>query len=227
MRWEYEDKIHCELWFFSGINFGGEKRVVRFHPYGGLQGEIDIEPSQIKSVGVIGQPGLRVTFMTSGTGTDWENVPWRCVQMLEGQTTEIKDGRPAVQIPDLDLYTAFDAVRVDPEFEEGFPEVESFEAGTEKGGWTFGRSGRSPLKTRIRSVRVERIPGGPQDDGEEHELHVSSKSDAEDAPEPTVSASKATQHVAIRHQPSAPKRRSSSRLPKRTALTPGSGRKGD
>ena len=225
MRWEYEDKIHCELWFFSGINFGGEKRVVRIHPYGGLQGD-EVEPSQIKSVGVIGQPGIRVTFMTSATGTDWENVPWRCVQMLDGHTTQIKDGRPAVQIPDLDLYNPFDAPRIDPEFEEGFPEVASFAEGAEAGGWTFGRAGRSSLKTNIRSVRIERIPGGAQDKGDEHELHVSSTRNDAPAPEPTVRANKATQHVAIRHQPPTTTRKTT-RLPKKSSLSPGSGRKGD
>jgi hypothetical protein len=225
MRWEYEDKIHCELWFFSGINFGGEKRVVRIHPYGGLQGD-DVEPSQIKSVGIIGQPGIRVTFMTSATGTDWENTPWRCVQVLEGQTTEIRDGRPAIQIPDLDLYTSFDAVRVDPEFEEGFPEVASFAEGAESGGWTFGRTGRSSLKTNIRSIRVERIPGGALDDAEEHELHTVSKHTEAAAPEPTVSARKASQHVEIRHAPTTTVSKNT-RLPKRTSMTPGSGRKGD
>ncbi|MCB9675960.1 MAG: hypothetical protein H6737_12630 [Alphaproteobacteria bacterium] len=176
MRWEYEPKIHCELWFFSGINFAGQKTVVKIHPYGGLQG--DVNPADVKSVGVIAEPGVRVVFMTSATGSDWEKLPWRCVQVIEGRTNKLQDGRTAVQIPDLDVYSEPDAPRADPELELGFLEVETFAQGK---GWTFGKTGRTKLKQGIKSIRVERIPGGPLD----------KRSEEDAAPAPTPAAAPA------------------------------------
>lgn len=220
MRWEFEEKIHCEFWFFSGINFAGTKKVVRIHPYGGLQGD-EVSSTDFKSVGVICEPGLRVTFMTSATGSGWETVPWRCVQVLEGKTNTLSDGRKAVQIPDLDFYSEPDAPRADAELEIGFPEVERFEDGE---GWTFGRTGRRPLKQNIRSIRVERIPGGPQD-VQEAELVVEDQPESPSSDAPEVKASGANQSVAVRHQAPTTSSKKSRYLPKKTSLSPGSGRK--
>lgn len=220
MRWEFEEKIHVEFWFFSGINFAGTKKVVQIHPYGGLQGEI--KGQDFKSVGIICEPGLRVTFMTSATGSGWESTPWRCVQVLEGKTNTLTDGRKAVQIPDLDSYSEPDAPRSDAELEVGFPEVEAFEDGS---GWTFGKTGRRQLKLNIRSIRVERIPGGPQDKKAEAAMVVEEQEETSTTPEPQVQATKAAQNVTVRHPSPTTTKKKAKHLPKKKSLSPGSGRK--
>jgi len=218
LRWEFEDKIRCEFWFFSGINFAGQKTVVTIHPYGGLQGD-EVKASDIKSVGVLAEPGVRVTFMTSATGSGWEKMPWRCVQVIEGRTNTLTDGRTAVQIPDLDTYAEPDAPRSDPEFEMGFPEVERFEDGKD---WTFGRTGRLPLKLNIRSIRVERIPGGPQDRGEvELVVETTEEPQVESQPEIPINES----HKTLKVKRSPKPKPSARRIPKAPGMTPGSGRK--
>lgn len=155
MRWDIEDKLgRIDLWFFTGINFGGMKKIVRIHPYGGLQGA-DIEGADIKSMGVIAEPGVRVILRVAATNNGWETLPWRCIQVLKGHTGKLSDGRTCVQIPDLDMYNAPTARRTDPEIEEAYPHADTLELGK---GWSFGRTGKSGLKCNVRSIRVERIP---------------------------------------------------------------------
>lgn len=155
MRWDIEDKVgRIDLWFFTGINFGGMKKIVRVHPYGGLQGA-DVDGSEIKSMGVIAEPGVRVILRTSSTALGWDALPWRCIQVLEGFTGRLSDGRTCVQIPDLDLFNPPTARRTDPEIEEVYPHAEGLHDGV---GWTFGRTGRKGLKCNLKSIRIERIP---------------------------------------------------------------------
>ncbi len=153
MRWDIPDKLTCELWFFSGLSFGGTRRVARIHAYGGLQGDT-ILGDQVRSMGIIAEPGIRVILMTARSTVAWEDMPWRAFQVLEGFTTTLKDGRTAIQVPDLDRYDPPDANRTDLEVERDFPQVRTLEEGR---GWTFGRSGRRPLKNNLHAIRVERI----------------------------------------------------------------------
>lgn len=155
MRWDIEDKVgRIDLWLFTGVNFGGMRKIVRIHPYGGLQGA-DVDGSEIKSMGVIAEPGVRVILRTASTSMNWEGLPWRCIQVLEGHTGKLSDGRTCVQIPDLDTYNEPTARRTDPEVEEAFPAAETLAEGV---GWTFGRAGKKGLKCNIKSIRVEKIP---------------------------------------------------------------------
>lgn len=154
MRWHIEPQTVCELWSFTGINFGGTKRITRIHAYGGLQGE-DFPGDEVKSLGIIAQPGIRVILVTARTDNDWEALPWRCFEVREGCTTAIKDGRSALQIPDLDQYDNWDANRTDPELETSFPMAATLAEGS---GWTYGRPARRGLKCNIQGIRIERIP---------------------------------------------------------------------
>ena len=154
MRWEIKDKVACEFWTFTGISFAGTKRITRVHAYGGLQGD-DFPGDEVKSLGIIAEPGIRVIFMTANNEDGWENLPWRCFQVIEGKTTKLKDGRTAIQVPDLDAYSEPDTNRADLECQSSYPHVNSLSEGTT---WTFGRVGRRQLKCNIRAIRIEKIP---------------------------------------------------------------------
>lgn len=153
MRWDIEDRVACEFWFFTGLSFGGTRRVARVHAYGGLQGD-DIPGDEVRSLGIIAEPGLRVILMTARSTIAWEDMPWRAFQVLEGKTAFLKDGRSALQIPDLDQYDEPTANRTDSELDCGYPQVERLEDGT---GWTFGRAGRRQLKNNLAAIRIERM----------------------------------------------------------------------
>lgn len=152
MRWDIEEKLACELWCFTGLSFGGTRRVARIHAYGGLQGDT-IPGDELRSIGIIAEPGIRVILMTARSTVAWEDMPWRAFQVMEGFTHTLKDGRTAIQVPDLDRFDAPDANRTDPDLESDFPQVETLADGK---GWTFGRSGKRGLKNRIQAIRIER-----------------------------------------------------------------------
>lgn len=153
MRWHIEERVVCELWSFTGINFGGTRRVTRVHAYGGRQGE-DLPGDEVKSLGIIAEPGIRVILLTARTDSNWEALPWRAFQVLEGKVGQIKDGRSALQIPDLDRYDHWDANRSDPDLEAMYPHVDTLADGK---GWTFGRVGKTPLKCNIQAIRIEHL----------------------------------------------------------------------
>lgn len=154
MRWHIEERVVCELWSFTGINFGGTKRITRIHAYGGRQGD-DFPGDEVKSLGIVAEPGIRVILVTARTDHDWEALPWRCIQILEGHTSALKDGRSAIQIPDLDRYDPVDSDRTDYDLETVYPFAATVAEGE---GWTFGRPGRKGIKARINGIRIERIP---------------------------------------------------------------------
>ncbi|MCA9567223.1 MAG: hypothetical protein KC656_05250 [Myxococcales bacterium] len=155
MRWDIEEKVVAELWFFTGLSFSGTRRIARIHAYGGLQGD-EIPGDEVRSMGIIANPGVRIILKTAGSDLAWEDMPWRCFQVLEGQTMTMQDGRTAIQVPDLDAYDRWDCNRADTELESEYPQVAKLSDGTT---WTFGRSGRRKLKNNLKAIRVERIPG--------------------------------------------------------------------
>lgn len=155
MRWDVADKVRAHIVGFSGINFSGERWEVDIWPFGGRQG-MEIDGSRLKSIGIIAPVGTRLILMTSGQADGWVDVPWRCVQILPGQTFEAMDGkRVGVQVPDLDRMDPPHVRRImDPDTASEYPHVERFEDGR---GWTFGRVGRTELKCNVRSIRVEKF----------------------------------------------------------------------
>ena len=150
MKWEVAPKLRFDLVAFAGLNLSGERRVVEFHAMGGRQG--DLAPEDLKSCAIVGPVGLRVVFKTSDDPEDWQRHTWRCFRLLAGKTFQTKEGRPCVRVPDLDLLTAFDARRTDPDFEEGFEEVATLDGSKE---WTFGHTGKLPLKGHVRAIQVD------------------------------------------------------------------------
>lgn len=162
VRWVIEDGAIGEALFFTGINFSGQRARVRFFPGGRMQGD-EIDGTRVKSFGIIASYGLRVTLCTARGDVGWEDHTWRAVTLVEGSTFESMSGKPAIQVPDLDVMDAFDARRTDLELRRGYPEVDLPEQGE---GWTFGYRGGLDLKCNVKTIRVENILKA-KDDAEE------------------------------------------------------------
>lgn len=152
MRWEVAPKLRFDLVAFAGLNLSGERRVVEFHAMGGRHG--DLSGEDLKSCAIVGPIGLRVVFRTSDDPDNWMQHSWRCVRLLAGHTFDTKEGRPCVRVPDLDLLTAFDARRTDPDFEETFEEASSLDGSK---AWTFGHVGRLSLKQHVKVIQVDKL----------------------------------------------------------------------
>jgi hypothetical protein len=153
VRWVIQDGALGEALFFTGLNFSGQRLRVRFFPGGRMQGD-DIDGTDIKSFGIIGNYGMRVTLCTARSDIDWEEATWRSVTLLEGTTFESQSGKPAVQVPDLDVIDPFEARRTDLDNRKGYPFAKDQASGE---GWTFGNATTSELKCNVRTIRVDNI----------------------------------------------------------------------
>lgn len=152
MRWDIAEKVRCDIIAWSGINFSGRRKVARIFPVGGLQGD-EFESCDISSLMVVGPIGVRVVLMASSVEEDWESRPWRAICLVEGYTFTTKKGdKPAVRIPDLDWLDDFDARRSDPDFQVTYDQVAHLAEGR---GWTYGRTGDTPLRGHVRSIKVD------------------------------------------------------------------------
>jgi len=156
LRWDIATGIRAYIVGFTGINFSGQRIVVDIWPHGGRQSGDELEGDRLKSIGLIAPVGTRMIVMTAATADNWEALPWRCIQIVEGKTFDSVQfpGFVGAQIPDLDFVDAPSALRAAPDFQITYPNVERLEDGI---GWTFGRVGAMPLKTNIRSIRVDKI----------------------------------------------------------------------
>ena len=151
VRWVIDERAKGEVLFFTGLNFSGQRSVVRFFPGGRRQGD-EVDGSRVKSFGIIAPYGMRVVLATASGDEDWEQLTWRAVTVLQPTTFTSQAGKPAVQIPDLDVMDNFDARRTDSEVQGGYPHVSRLADGK---GWTFGFRGTSDLKCNIRTIRVD------------------------------------------------------------------------
>ena len=151
MEWDIAENIRCDLAAFTGINISGERSMVTVYP-SGVKGDID--PSRFQSVVISAPVGIRVIFKSSVSADDWENFPWRAVEIRASNSFTNKGGNPTVRIPDLDTLEDFDARRTDPDFTGTYPVVEKLAAGRT---WTYGRVGRIGLKNHVRAIRIERV----------------------------------------------------------------------
>lgn len=163
MRWEHPDSIRVDIHCFSGINYSGTRKIVRFVAKGGRQGP-EIGPEDIRSVAIAGPFRTRVTFIGTELEEGWEKThSWRAVEIREGKTFTTKEGQIAVQIPDIDWLNAPNARRSDPDFEESPPWSEGLE---DRPDWTYGAAHSGSLKGAVHAIRVERLPreeGDPDD----------------------------------------------------------------
>jgi hypothetical protein len=163
VRWVIEDGAIGEALFFTGLNFSGQRARVRFFPGGRMQGD-EIDGARIKSFGIIASYGLRLTLCTARSDVGWEDHTWRSVTLLEGSTFESMSGKPAVQVPDLDVMDPFDARRTDLDLRRGYPDVASPELGE---GWTFGHFSGMELKCNVKVIRVENVLREKPSEGED------------------------------------------------------------
>lgn len=152
-RWLIGDKCRGEVLFFTGLNFSGQRMVVRLLPGGRWQGD-EVDGTRVKSFGIIGPYGLRVTLSSAASPLGWEKLTWRSVTLLEEHTFTSQAGKPAVQVPDLDVVDAFDARRTDESFRQGYPLVDRLADGD---GWTFGGRGAGDLKCNVRTIRIDNL----------------------------------------------------------------------
>jgi hypothetical protein len=150
VKWVIGPHVRFDLIAYSGIDITGAQFVSQIFASGHREGTID--GARMQSL-VIGAPvGQRLTLCTSMDDYDWEDSPWRCIRLVEGQTyfTQL-DGTPAVRIPDLEWLDAFDAKKSNQDSQVSYPFAKTLADGK---GWTFGRVG--PLKNRIKMIRLER-----------------------------------------------------------------------
>ena len=151
--WDIEPRCKIEIWGFTGINFSGQRSIVHVSARGQVFGDV-LEGHRLKSIGIIAYPGIQVTLASSADPYIWEDFGFRTFRVVEGNTHTMKDGRPALQIPDIDVFDPPTAVRSDPEMAMGYEQVERLADGTT---WSFGRTTTLPLKCRVRQVRIERF----------------------------------------------------------------------
>ncbi len=151
MRWDIAPKIRCDIFAFSGINFSGTRKHVQIFPVGGQQGD-SLDGFDIQSIAIAGPQGTRVTLMTTGVETGWEEKPWRCFRITKEKSYKSEGGLPAVRAPDLDTLDAFNARRSDPDFEASPDAAENIDAGTS---WTFGRFSGDPIKGNVRAIKID------------------------------------------------------------------------
>jgi hypothetical protein len=141
VRWDIEEGVLAEVRLFTGLNFSGERLHVPIMR-GRIQGgPYEIDGARIKSMGVIAPYGTRVVLVSAASPAGW-------------QAFESLSGRPAIQVPDIDVMDAPDAVRTDPDFRSSYPHADDLGLGS---GWTYGRTTVLPLKGSLRAIKVQRI----------------------------------------------------------------------
>ena len=82
MRWDIAPKVRCDLYTFSGINCAGNRRFSSIHPLGGLQKD-KLQDARFQSLIIVAPPGTRITMMTTINETDWEERPWRTIEITK------------------------------------------------------------------------------------------------------------------------------------------------
>ncbi len=154
VRWKIDDKVRAEVSFFTGLAFSGNRDNVRIFVGGRKQGK-EVDGTRVKSCGIIAPIGTRLVLCASDLDEGWEDEPWRAVVLTAGFTFKMKDGRDAVQLPDLDLMDEPGSKRSDPDFTAGFPQAATLEEGV---GWTYGNASfHRPLKCNLRTVRLDLV----------------------------------------------------------------------
>lgn len=156
VQFTIDPKVRAEIHFFTGVNFSGNRDVVRIFVGGRQQGP-RIDGSRVKSIGMSGPIGTRVVLCRSELDEGWEEHPWRAIVIASGNTFRMSHGGTAVQVPDLDRYDRWDAQRTDPDGVEGLPMATGLADGN---GWTYGRlSFTDLLKGNVKRVWIDTVGG--------------------------------------------------------------------
>lgn len=153
VRWDIAKGVRAEYHFFTGLSFSGVRTTGLIFHDARRQGD-EVDGARIKSGGIIAPYGVRMTIIASATDS-WEEMPWRSVVVMEATSFKSQAGKPAVQIPDLDMLDKWDTNRADLERQMGYPQVERLADGT---GWTYGRSVPNlPLKCNVRVIKLDLV----------------------------------------------------------------------
>ena len=151
MRWFVDPGIRCDLVFYAATNLTGKRASMRIFPAGNKQGT-DIGPEDLRSMVIRAPLGTRIV-LCRGSGPEWEDLPWRCIEMTRGKVVPPAraTGLPGVRIPDLDLMDKPQAKHVDRDLQATYPKAETLDGGA---GWSYGRPGQ--LKGKVTSIRILR-----------------------------------------------------------------------
>lgn len=154
MRWFVDPGVRCDLVFYAATNLTGKRATLRIFPAGNKQGS-DIAPEDLRSMVIRAPLGTRVV-LCRGSGPEWEELPWRCIELVRGKVVPPAraTGMPGVRIPDLDLMDAPNAKHVSRDLQASYPRAETLQEGE---GWSFGRPGQ--LKGKVTAIRILKAGG--------------------------------------------------------------------
>ena len=151
IEWETKGRVRCDIIAFAAKNLSGKRTTMRIFPTGSQQGKIATE--ELRSMIIRAPYGTRLVLITQ-PGDDWEEHPWRCVRMLDGDAVAPKKSHlPGIRIPDLDLLTPCEAKKISHDFQISYEFVDTLEEGS---GWTLGKGGGGKIKGRVKLIRLER-----------------------------------------------------------------------
>lgn len=152
---ELGEFVRCDILGWSGLDFGGKRRVLRVFPTGNVQGKL--ESDELRSMVIRAYHGTRVILCTRSSG-EIEAAPWRCVRMMPGHSipSEEPQGMPGVRLPHFDWLDKPSAMRTNQTLQSSFPLVERFDDGE---GWTFGAKGIPTLEGHVRRIIIEKDDG--------------------------------------------------------------------
>ena len=148
MRWVIAKNIRCDIRTFSGLNLSGRSENVQIFP-SGRQGELT---TPFRSMSYAGPAGTRIVICRAILDAGWEEQAWRALLIKKPHCYRTRDGRLAVNIPDLELLDKPNARRSDTTFETSYDFAETLSDGV---GWTFGRVGT--LHDQVQTIRIDRI----------------------------------------------------------------------
>jgi hypothetical protein len=148
MRWVIEKNIRCDIRTFSALNLCGHSEFVQIFP-SGRQGNLT---TPFRSISFAGPPGTRLVLCRAILDVDWESQPWRAIMIKKPHCYQTRDGRLAVNVPDLELQDKPNARRSNTEVEESYAFAESLSDGE---GWSYGRFGT--LHEQIQTIRIDRL----------------------------------------------------------------------
>lgn len=148
MRWVIAKNMRCDIRTFSGLNLSGRSENVQIFP-SGRQGDLT---SPFRSMSYAGPPGTRIVLCRAILDTDWEEQPWRALLIKKPNCYRTRDGRLAVNVPDIELLDKANAQRSDTTFETSYDFAENLDDGQ---GWTYGRIGT--LHDQVQTIRIDRV----------------------------------------------------------------------
>ncbi|MFT4974420.1 MAG: hypothetical protein ACI8S6_000302 [Myxococcota bacterium] len=148
MRWVIAKNIRCDVRTFSGLNLSGRSENVQIFP-SGRQGELT---TPFRSMSFAGPPGTRLVLCRAILDEDWMAQAWRAILIKKPHCYRTRDGRLAVNVPDIELLDQPNAQRSDPDFEASYEFAEDVSDGQ---GWTYGRIGT--LHEQVQTIRIDRV----------------------------------------------------------------------